>query len=85
MPKTSGSLAAGDVLVSIFEVQTLTFDFADFIPTGFEVTGIGVIQIAPTYDGGSVILSCPTQADSTQYLRDVTMGNAGEGAMLQCG
>jgi PEP-CTERM motif-containing protein len=83
-PKTTGSFAVGDVLVSIFELPSLTVDGANFIPAGQEITGLAVIQIT----GGTGTLADPfTFAPFTGGFNavspvDVTDGGAGEGAMV---
>ena len=45
-PKTSGLLAVGDVLVSVFEFPSYTTGGVNSIPAGMEVTGISVLQIS---------------------------------------
>lgn len=52
-PLTSGTLSVGDVLVSVFEVPTFTIDGANAIPTGQELTGIAVVQIASISGAGT--------------------------------
>jgi len=83
VPKTQGELAAGDVLVSIFDIQTLTFNLANVIPAGYEVTGIAVIQIDLDYDGGEVIPFTPYAGGFNAISPvDVLNGGEGEGAVL---
>lgn len=88
--KTSGTLTTGDILVSIFEISTLTIDGVDVIPAGQELTGAAAIQIT----GGDGSLANPyTFAQVTQGLNailalgtdpDVVVpeGGAGEGATI---
>ena len=44
-PKTSGALAVGDVLVSVFEINSYTLDGINILPANTELTGIAVTQI----------------------------------------
>jgi len=83
-PKLSGPLAAGDVLVSIFEVPTLTYDFQNVIPSGFEVTGIAVIQITDDYVTGSSTVTFQPYEGGFNAISpvDVSNGDAGEGATI---
>ena len=89
-PKTTGTLAVGDVLVSVFEIPTFTINGVPSIPAGSELTGIAAIQIASgtgtvadpwifaPYSGGlDAVLALGTDPDAS-----VTGGGAGGGATL---
>jgi hypothetical protein len=88
VPKTSGAFAEGDILVSIFELPTLTVAGSDFIPAGSEATGIAVIQIDTITAGlpsgiGTVIDFQPyTGGFNAISPIDVADGDATEGAMI---
>jgi len=43
--KTTGMLAVGDVLVSVFEIDSFTKNLVNGIPPGKELTGVAAIQI----------------------------------------
>ena len=88
--KTSGTLAEGDILVSVFEIPTFTIDGVNAIPAGQELTGVAAVQITggtgtladpytfSAYTGGlNAILQLGTDPDAS-----VTGGDAGEGATI---
>lgn len=83
-PKLSGTLAVGDILVSIFEIQDYTIDGLNAIPAGQELTGVAAIQLT----GGDGTLANPwTFSSTTQGLNtwsdtDVVGGEAGGGATV---
>jgi hypothetical protein len=84
-PKTSGTFAVGDVLVSVFEMPTYTIGGVNQIPAGSELTGIAVIQIASiTGSGlGSVITFQPYSGGFNAVSPvDVADGGSGEGATV---
>lgn len=43
---TSGTLSAGDVLYAVFEFPVFTINGGNAIPTGMELTGLSIIQVA---------------------------------------
>jgi hypothetical protein len=81
-PKTSGTFAVGDVLVSVFEMPTYTIGGVNAIPAGQELTGLAAIQIT----GGTGTLADPftfsayTGGFNAISPVDVAGGGAGEGA-----
>jgi hypothetical protein len=59
--KTSGTLANGDILVSIFTITTYTIDGVNGIPAGQELTGVAAIQLT----GGTGTVADPWTFTST--------------------
>jgi PEP-CTERM motif len=49
--KATGTLAVGDILVSIFEIPTFTINGVNAIPAGQELTGVSAIQITSIVGG----------------------------------
>jgi hypothetical protein len=80
-PKTSGLLAEGDIIVSVFEFPDYTIGGVDAIPAGQEITGLAVIQIADI-TGNTITFQPYTGGFNAISPVDVTGGNAGEGAMI---
>jgi hypothetical protein len=80
-PKTTGTFAVGDVLVSVFEFPTYTLNGTSLIPTGQEVTGISVIQIASIV-GNTITFQAYTGGLNAISPVDVTNGDAGGGATI---
>jgi hypothetical protein len=84
-PKTTGTISVGDVLVSVFELGTLTLDGANLIPAGQEVTGLAVIQvtgISGTTAGSTITFAPFTGGFNAVSPVPVTGGGAGGGAMI---
>jgi hypothetical protein len=88
--KTTGTLSAGDVLVSVFEIPNFSINGSDAIPAGQELTGVAAVEIVSgtgtaadpwimgAYSGGlNAILALGTDPD-----KSVDDGDAGEGATL---
>lgn len=63
--KTSGTLAIGDILVSIFEIPNYTIDGVNAIPAGQELTGVAAIQLV---SGDGSLANPWTFAATTQGL-----------------
>jgi hypothetical protein len=80
-PKTSGTLAVGDVLFSVFEFPSYTIGGANAIPAGMEVTGISAIQIA-SIAGNVITFQAYTGGLNAISPVDVVGGGAGEGATI---
>ena len=80
-PKTSGTLAEGDIIVSVFEFPSYTIGGANAIPAGQEITGLAVIQIADI-TGSTITFQPYTGGFNALSPVDVDGGNAGQGAMI---
>lgn len=80
-PKTSGTLAEGDIIVSVFEFETYSIGGVNAIPAGQEITGISAIQIA-SIDGNTITFQAYTGGLNAISPVDVTGGGAGEGATI---
>ena len=80
-PKTSGTLAEGDIIVSVFEFPTYTIGGVNAIPAGQEITGLAAIQIADI-TGSTITFQPYTGGFNAISPVDVPGGNAGEGAMI---
>lgn len=97
-PITSGNLAVGQLVVSTFELPSFTIGGNNAIPTGQELTGVSVLQIASITDAnpatvgilevGSVITyeASPDGLNAILGLgtsgATVTGGDAGDGATI---
>lgn len=80
-PKTSGTLAVGDVFVAVFELPSLSVDGVSQIPAGTEVTGLAITQITSIV--GNVIQFGPYSGGFNAISPvDVTGGGAGGGATV---
>lgn len=82
--KTSGTLAVGDILVSIFEITSYSINGANAIPAGQELTGVAAIQLV---SGTGTVLDPWLFAAASQGLNtwtdtDVVGGAAGGGATI---
>lgn len=80
-PKTSGTLAVGDVLFSVFEFPSYTTGGVSSIPAGMEITGISAIQIASIV-GSTITFQAYTGGLNAISPVDVVGGNAGQGATI---
>jgi hypothetical protein len=80
-PKTSGTLAEGDVLVSVFEFPSYTIGGQNAIPAGQEVTGISVLQIE-SIDGNTITFTQFSGGLNAISPVDVVGGDAGGGATI---
>ena len=83
--QTSGTIQVGDVLVSVFELPTLTVDGVNQIPANHEVTGLAVIQVTGITGSGvgtTITFGPYTGGFNAVSPVDVTGGNAGEGAVI---
>lgn len=82
--KTSGTFATGDILVSIFTINSYTINGVNAIPAGQELTGVAAIQLL----GGTGVAGDPWRFTSTaQGLNtwsdtDVVGGGANGGATV---
>jgi hypothetical protein len=83
-PKTTGSFAPGDILVSVFEIPSFSIGGVNGIPAGMELTGVAAVQL----EGGTGTLVDPfrfapvTQGFNAISPVDVVEGGAGEGATV---
>ena len=81
VPKTTGTLAEGDVLVAVFEFPSYTIGGVNAIPAGQEVTGISVLQI-DTIVGNTITFEAYSGGLNAISPVDVIGGDAGEGATI---
>lgn len=85
-PKTSGTIAVGDVFVAVFEIPTFTINGVPSIPGGQELTGIAVVELT-SIDGagvGATYNFSPYSGGLNFFLpgADVTGGEAGGDAVI---
>lgn len=91
-PLTSGSLAVGQVFLSVFEIPAFTKNGVNAIPAGQELTGIAAIQLVGIIGGGGAgtqYIYAPYSGGLNAILGlagvgapTVVGGGAGGGAML---
>jgi hypothetical protein len=63
-PKTTGSIAAGDLLVSVFEIPTYSIGGVDALLPNQELTGVSVTRVVSNV-GGIITFEAASQADFT--------------------
>jgi hypothetical protein len=80
-PKTSGSIAMGDVLVSVFEINSYTLNGVNILPAGMELTGIAVTQVT-SVAGNIINFGAYSGGFNAAAGTGIAGGGAGDGAMV---
>jgi hypothetical protein len=82
----NGAFAVGDVLASVFEMQTFTIGGVNKIPAGQELTGLAIIQITSITGAGGIgtVTNFAPYSGGFNALSpvDVVNGGAGGGTMV---
>ena len=84
-PKTSGTIAVGDVFLSVFEISSFSINGVPSIPDGQELTGIAAVQLVSISGSGvgAVYTFAPYSGGLNTFLAtDVIGGDAGQGAAI---
>jgi len=85
-PKTQGTFAVGDILVSVFEIPTATLGGANILAPDQELTGVAAVQIESitgTGGVGTVITFSEVSLGLNAIIPvDVAGGGAGDGATI---
>jgi hypothetical protein len=89
--RTSGTIAVGDIFVSVFEIPVFTINSVNALPAGQELTGVAAIQLQAIIGTGGVgtvyVFGAVTQGLNDilglgTVATSVADGDAGEGAVL---
>lgn len=92
LPKSSGPMTAGDIFVSVFEIDPYAINGVPSIPNGKELTGVAAVQLLNTPDPtpGSGLFFAPYTGGLDAILGLATtptslagpLGDAGTGATI---